>query len=811
MKILLEQLKTATSEKDVENAYRTCISSVWKDAKFSSPHKTDGFVEYNNARLLLEVKHDLDFDKRSDICKVVAQSLMYMKKFESNGEALPNVVLIGDVNECFVVNVNTISEFLKLNVDWGATPSSPPQELVKELIMRLQLPYVFKVKGKFNFKNVLDKIESFASGSNLLVEITDSNMEKVFEEFDTKIFDKKTNLTNQEKVDCFLGCLFNPDDYYLHPKKKNILVAPGSKEFSIKGDKFESFFNYFKAGCYTPTQINEFYSKKDRILEDTTRRYQGAFYTPKIWVDHAHTYIEETLGENWKEECVVWDNSCGTANLTRDYHFNDLILTTLEQGDIDIIKNQGYNSNALIMQMDFLNDDIPDEIDKKLKEVAESGKRLVFFMNPPYATDGGFGKKAKKGVSNNTKVNNEMVENDFGVASKQLYVQFLYRCIKIKKLYNISNFNICTYSKTAFVSSVSQHKFRDYYYSNMSYKSGFFFCANNFQNLSDKWGVLLSIWKNGKNLNTNLDVDISEIKNFKVQTKNKKTLYTTDKDNNLANWVNSEIDKKINIEKINLPQLTSGLNVVNRHTRKYNPNNLGMYCAKDNNLSNSLLQVCLFSLPPSDSGWRHSEIFIQNFEKVISAFCARKLSIVNWTNDKDEYLIPNDQHSDYNQWLNDCHIYSLIHSANNCTALRNIDYDNKSYNIKNHFFWKTIDECEQLYNQPHTQELYKDLSTQKHLGDPYFATQLKTITLSPDAQKVLDMLNALFEKSLEMRETFSDDYPEYHLNTWDAGVYQLKKLWNEYYKDDYKALMVEYKKLEERLRPGVYKFGFLKE
>lgn len=57
----------------------------------------------------------------------------------------------------------------------------------------------------------------------------------------------------------------------------------------------------------------------DRLIEDTTRRRHGVFYTPRPFADYAHKMISEELGEDWKERCVVWDNSCGTCNLTRDY------------------------------------------------------------------------------------------------------------------------------------------------------------------------------------------------------------------------------------------------------------------------------------------------------------------------------------------------------------------------------------------------------------------------------------------------------------------------------------------------------------
>lgn len=109
----------------------------------------------------------------------------------------------------------------------------------------------------------------------------------------------------------------------------------------------------------------------------------GAFYTPKIWVDELHKMLSSHLGEDWKDKYIVWDASCGPATLTRDYKFKNLFLSTLEQVDIDIIKESGYNPEATVFQFDFLNDPLsklPDELQKHL----QNGAKFVFLNNPPF-------------------------------------------------------------------------------------------------------------------------------------------------------------------------------------------------------------------------------------------------------------------------------------------------------------------------------------------------------------------------------------------------------------------------------------------
>ena len=76
---LLDEAKT---EKDVENAYRAEIAQCLPNAKITSPFGSDGFVEFETVRLLLEAKYDWDMKHKTDSCKALGQLVFYLKKFE---------------------------------------------------------------------------------------------------------------------------------------------------------------------------------------------------------------------------------------------------------------------------------------------------------------------------------------------------------------------------------------------------------------------------------------------------------------------------------------------------------------------------------------------------------------------------------------------------------------------------------------------------------------------------------------------------------------------------------------------------------
>ena len=107
-------LKNATNEKDVENTYRAALSGQRPSAVWQSPHNTDGLalwkpeLQPQSVRMLLEAKFDQDFTDPSAMCNVLGQMLFYLKKFEKAGEELPNVLFVGDRNECFALSTDVV-------------------------------------------------------------------------------------------------------------------------------------------------------------------------------------------------------------------------------------------------------------------------------------------------------------------------------------------------------------------------------------------------------------------------------------------------------------------------------------------------------------------------------------------------------------------------------------------------------------------------------------------------------------------------------------------------------------------------------
>ena len=485
----ITQLVHSVVEKDVENSYRQFISTKIPDMVFTSPFKCDGFgvSQKYGIRLLCEFKKDVDLRKKSDQVDVVIQAIFYVKKFEQTGSILPNVILLGDKNEFFLLHTNTIFEYLSSDIDWNQAASSASNILsLKEKLMEDEkiAPFIYSIN---ELDIVIEKIKDLSKNITRLISITPHNITEVFSYFEKNVLGKH-NLTTNQLANLFVQLLINPDENYLHPvTKRKTIVTKTFNEVNIKSkEAFTSFFSHF-ASFYTPKQKDELTAVVDRLVQDVTRRKQGEFFTPTIWVDKAHEYIASVYGDDWKEKYVVWDPAWGTGNLTRDYKFKELYVSTLIYEDIQTANQMGYNPEATKFQYDFLNDDY-EFLPKKLRETIESGKEMIVLMNSPYATTANFGKKNKDEDGNDTEINKLMKNGGMGRCSDSLYAQFIYRLNRI----NNKNIKICFFSPPLLYSGDSFKKFREEIITQYDFEKGFLMDAANFADVKS-WGLSFSI------------------------------------------------------------------------------------------------------------------------------------------------------------------------------------------------------------------------------------------------------------------------------------------------------------------------------
>ena len=136
----INDLKSVVNEMDVQDRYRVAFRNVFKDIIFESKYRTDGlaYSEINNLRMLLEHKHRRNFISMIERAMVVAQVIRYIKTIhDENPKIMPKVAVVGDENECFVLPVKDIINYISIKeYDWSLSPSSMHQDkvLISDLI-----------------------------------------------------------------------------------------------------------------------------------------------------------------------------------------------------------------------------------------------------------------------------------------------------------------------------------------------------------------------------------------------------------------------------------------------------------------------------------------------------------------------------------------------------------------------------------------------------------------------------------------------------------------------------------------------------
>ena len=265
-----------------------------------------------------------------------------------------------------------------------------------------------------------------------------------------------------------------------------VLFSDDKPSFILRGKlyKLASVTNYrkFWSIYHRPPESNEreyLLSRRDSLLPITERAFKGAYYTPFKVVDRAYELLNETLGDDWQDEYIVWDMCCGTGNLEMKHtNYRNLYMSTLDQSDVDIMKSNRTCIGASIFQYDYLNDDIDDfgnidyAITNKIptslrqaiadaKNKKKNAKKILVLMNPPYAeamnvdnlTDSaGANAETKSGVS---KTRVSAVTTNLGYAARELFIQFL---VRIQQ--ELPHAVVATFSKLKYVNAPNFEKFR---------------------------------------------------------------------------------------------------------------------------------------------------------------------------------------------------------------------------------------------------------------------------------------------------------------------------------------------------------------
>jgi len=791
----------------VQTEYHVSLGEYFKTT-VTRIAKGDGYMPVPNSKvcLLIECKFDKDLDNKVERAKVLAQVVAYIKRIleDTAIERKPNVIFVGDVNECFALHVNFINKFIGMeNVDWTIAPSKIAEkcpELVEAIANDNILNENIYVSNPQvdDFKDMCETINEIANNNVRLIAINKTTIKLAFEHFCLKVLGENKGLSANDKVGIFMSAIKYAD--YRVINRKTITTKDYAPVKVQDTEKAKAYFNHF--GVLDEANRKQLETFYDFLVEDEARRRAGFFITPKLWVDMAHKMISEYMAkigvEDWYNDCVVWDCCCGTKSLTRDYEFGNLFLSTLEENELKA--SESANPEAVTtFAFDFLNDSLT-KLSESLKTALKSGKKIVFLINPPYgqATSGN-GNEHKAGVKN-TETSLRM-STEFGKASNELFVQFLYRIDELREEYHLAKDQlvIATFSNPTWMCGDSFATWRKYWLSKFAFNSGMLFNASEFADCDNSWGISFSIWANHASKNkADFVHTVYENNCGEAVMLGKHTLYNVD-----GRVVGNTWCRGNNAPKQEKCVATTDGITMRESRHKSNRGSiandaLGYFSSNSNNVSMNTQFVFITSAAGTRAnGYSITE---ENFDRVCALFTARKCVESTWINHVDMYSAPNMDSELYQDFVKDSYVYTMFNPKSNQTSVKG-EINGESYDFKNQFY---------PFSKRETYEIL-GLNIPMNFKDETRFIKSKLTNLSIEAQAVLDCFKECVVATANVRKAYGEAHPELQVARWDCGWRQLKDLFKEHCNEQFTKLREAYKVLETKLRPQVYKLGFLKK
>jgi hypothetical protein len=541
-------------------------------------------------------------------------------------------------------------------------------------------------------------------------------------------------------------------------------------------EKYEQFWKKYKRQPIAEFQ-EYIIDRRDLLIPQDIRERKGAFFTPQMWVELSQKYIADVLGPDWQDEYYVWDCAAGTGNLlaglTNKYN---IWASTLDIADVNVMKDRIKNGAILledhVFQFDFLNDDftkLPQELQNIIND-PEKRKKLVMYINPPYAEAGtGLGKLHKKDITLAFEIN-ESLKLLIGNAVNEIFALFMTVVYR-----NMQGVLIGQFSKLKFINGNNFRKFKNYF--KAKYLGGFVVPADTFDNVKGKFPIGFTIWDTIHNesievVNTDVYNDIGDFIGCKI--------FYGNLPKGINQWITNFQDKenqKIAFLDCSTPDFQNQNYVfIDNIENDKNDHRFHLYLTKNNLIHGALY----FSV-------RHS----------INA---------DWLNDRDQFLYPNDE------WIND------VFFQQDCLTFTIFNNNIKSKYGTNHWIPFTEEEVNARgkFASNFMTDFMKGKIQPEQQDDLFGGEQKKAepMVFSPEAQAVFNAGRELwlyYHKQPRCNVNASlYDIREHFQGRNDKGKMNNKSE-DAVYMELITHLRSTLKVLANTIAPKVYEYGFLKK
>ncbi|GAA9128695.1 hypothetical protein Taiwan63_14100 [Helicobacter pylori] len=799
-------------------------AEFFKDKKFLySGDKIDFMLSYKHPNAILpilwgEAKRG-NFD---DLDKAFTQLLLTIGKHKLHTHHTPPYLCAFNAfrMEFIAFNDTITSFFYKSGIDFSITPSNHNTEGFKHALEAFKA-MCKSHKWVFDFKTQSQEckefIENHLNSSHLLnkIQIDKNNFFTIYQKWFEAVkptIDIDWEVAKTKGIldaDYYLADLLSDGDKTIIEKLQTILSSNyyklkrgvnelGKIDFMEIGftdgqQAHKEFWNIYER----PPKV-EFQAfileRRDLLVPSDVRERKGAFFTPRIWVEKSQEYLAKALGQDYQEDYIIWDCAGGTGNLLNGLtNKANCFLSTLDSNDVAIVKELAAVNklNLLenhVFQFDFLNDGF-NKAPKSLQEILndkEKRKKLIIYINPPYAEAGNKAKMSGTGehkakVARNNKTH-ETYKDLLGSGANELFAQFFMHIYR-----ELNGCIMASFSKLKYLNSSNFKKFREVF--KAKFLEGFMVPADSFDNVKGQFPIGFLVWdtatpppplKPTNALNLEVFDSLGEFLGYKTFKP-----MIVDRVKSINEWFKIYKDEQdyLGILVYDAPDFS-------HQNTNYLQNHKGTSHLHYENLTptNLLISAIYFSI-------RH---------------CIK----ATWQNDRDQFYAPyDDAFQDDSEFKNNCLIFMLFHTQNRITTTQGT----------NHFipFSETEVNAKERYSSHALLDFLKGGIKEK--GDSLFLNAKKENKPLEFSQSALNVFNAGKEI---YRHYHTQDFTNRHYNA-NISLYDIKEFFqgrnaqgklnlpakakDEYYKQLYANLQDALKDLAKEIQPKVYEYGFLRE
>ncbi len=750
-----------------------------------------------------------------DIATMFVQLILTIGRARTFDKTLPPAFLGAfDFNKiAFVPYINIQDIFYLNDFNWNVTPSryeTKEFQLIKARIEATlkQHTYIYNFEKDAKELNIFIKNNLAKATTASKIKIDKNNFIPIYLrwlEIVKPIIDvnwddlKKANIFDN---DFYLADLFVDDQDTQNINddltiRDNLFVVFATQGYKIAKDNIKQMFDatiniknkeayqqFWK--LYKRPPLKEFQDyiieRRDLLVSQDIRERKGAFFTPRKWVELSQKYLTDYLGTNWQDDYFIWDCAAGTGNLltglTNKYN---IYASTLDQADVNVMHERiDHGANLLknhVFQFDFLNDDFT-KLPQSLQDIINDDKKrkkLVIYINPPYAEVSSKAEKGKVGV-NQTKTHAKYT-SILGTAGRELFAQFLIRIYSECNGAIIAEFSTLKILQGSAFLSLQQHF-------QAKLESIFVAPADTFDNVRGQFPIGFKIWNTSKKeLFENSLADVYDKNANFIGTKG---LYALDK--------SQYINKFISVYKAT------------------NENNIGFMDGINGNdfQHNNIVYVLNTKeqLPNPRGIW----INRYNLIPVSIYFSVRKAIEANWLNDRDQFLNPNDNWKADKEFQNDCLAFTIL--SNNIQSKFGtnhwIPFTEQEVNAKEKFASHFMTDF--INGKLTVEHTAQNTLFESHTASGIDDNQPKEF--SDEAQAVFDAGRALWtyyhaQANINVNASLYD-IREYFQGRNAAGRMNARSDDASYTKH-ISELRAKLNALADKIKPNIYAYGFLKE